>query len=194
MSDTAITGEKPDNKSKQVFFFNEAATVVLKNWWKSLEQNKGLRASLRRTSSPTNVMFESEFYTLHKTLLGHNKAINDERFAAVMGLLAHVKYSFEGKKSFGGLLGSTDAEKGGTNPRLSEARFKRLLVIDDRDEMYRAMIRVVRLLDGKVPIADFANLVYWWNDRSKRDVAREYYKALTKFNADEDDTDASTDN
>lgn len=202
MTDTTIRDEKADKKAKESIFFSPKATIVLTDWWKSLEDNKGLRASLRRATSPTNVLFESKFYTLHNALLAarkeddkdkNNKTIgfNDESLATVMGLLAHIKHPIESKKMFGAVLGSADADKSG-NARLSEARFKRLLLTEDREEMYRSMIRILRLLDGKVPIPDFANIVYWWNDRTKRELAKEYYKALTKFNADDDNDNAPT--
>ena len=167
--------------------FSGDTATALKAWWASLEDNKGLRASLRRMTSPRTVFFERELYTLLGTLRASNSTISDEGLAVVMGLLAHVKTSLDGK-TFGGFLGSGDGEKA----RLSEARFKRLLVVESREEMYRDMIRVLRLAGGVAPITDFANLVYWWNERSKREFAKEYYKALTRAHDEESSISETT--
>lgn len=46
-----------------------------------------------------------------------------------------------------------------------------------REESYPLLIRIVRLLDGRVNLVSLANAAFWWNERTKRDWAYDYYAA-----------------
>jgi CRISPR system Cascade subunit CasB len=172
---TKTDGTMPTSKKIDGNPFSGDMAKALDEWWKSLENKKGLRASLRRVTIPNAVFFERELYSLLSSLRKHNASINDTGLAAVMGLLSHVKTPLEGQ-TFGGILGKLD---GTGKPLLSEARFKRLIVVESRDEVYRDMIRILRHSKGQAPIANLANVVYWWNEKAKRRFAQDYYRAVT---------------
>jgi CRISPR system Cascade subunit CasB len=60
---------------------------------------------------------------------------------------------------------------------MSEARFRRLLQADDRIDCLRRLTRAVKMLKGKANVADLAEAVWYWNDRTKRRWAFTYLDA-----------------
>ena len=136
--------------------------AVLK-WWLGLENDRGGRAELRRAHNPTEVVFLPAYQRLNAMLNLPDK----EALACVAGVCAHVKNHVDGE--FTGYMSKGD------KPIVSPRRFRRLLAINDRTELYHAMIRVVRLLGGKVNVVDLAKTVYWWNEGTKKQLAYDYY-------------------
>jgi len=63
----------------------------------------------------------------------------------------------------------------GDKSKVSGLRFRRLLAINTREELYHAMIRIIRLLGGTVNVCDLAKTVYWWNEETKKRLAYDYY-------------------
>ena len=61
-------------------------------------------------------------------------------------------------------------------PAVSESRFRRVLEITDRDELYVSLIRLIRILGGNVNLRDLAESVYWWNKNTKKDWAYSYWE------------------
>jgi CRISPR system Cascade subunit CasB len=51
----------------------------------------------------------------------------------------------------------------------------RLLKIKDRDELFIAMTRIIALLSSVVNLQSLAQSVYFWNDKTRKDWAFEYY-------------------
>jgi len=80
-----------------------------------------------------------------------------------------------GWKSFPGDRRESDAGEG--RPRLSEARFRRLLHSGRGEERVSAFARLIALLGGTVNVAELANDFWHWNDRTKRRWAFDYYAA-----------------
>ena len=37
------------------------------------------------------------------------------------------------------------------------------------------MIRIIRQLGGEVNVVDLAKTVYWWNEKTKKELAYAYY-------------------
>jgi CRISPR system Cascade subunit CasB len=165
--------------SKSPFSTEDQEKILL--WWNDLENDKGSRASLRRKQKPDEVAFERTASSIYY-LLSEEKP-RFEHCLAWIGLLAHIKEDVK-EKTFGGYLAGEGTDKA----RISETRFKRLLSIEDRDEMYRAFIRVLRHLKGNAPILNLIEHVHWWNDISKRELAKDYYRILTKSRGDEDNS------
>ena len=132
---------------------------IVLNWWKVLEKNKGGRAELRRAHNLTEIAFIEVYHNLYKQM----KSADKESLATVAGVCAHVK------AHEGGCLAEQMAEN------LSTLRFRRLLAITDRNEMYHAMVRLVKMLGGAVNILDLAETVYWWNEYTKKRLAYDYY-------------------
>lgn len=151
---------------------DDESTTILYEWWKGLEHDKGERAALRRARNPSEVVFSPACHRLLHQFQQKNYTVYREALAAVAGLAAHVKETVGG--SLAEQMASPRSSGGGA--RVSGLRFRRLLAIDTREELYPLMIRVIRLLDGRVNVANLAQSVYWWNEKTRKQWAYDYYK------------------
>jgi CRISPR system Cascade subunit CasB len=75
-----------------------------------------------------------------------------------------------------------ESDAGEDRPRLSEARFRRLLEVGSGEEQVAAFVRLVRLLDGEMNVAVLATDFLDWTDpvRGERVRSRwafDYYAA-----------------
>ncbi len=146
---------------------------ILVAWWKGMESDKGERAVLRRASNPTEVVFSPVYHRLLNKLLQQGGPVNREALAAVAGLATHVKVNAESALSLARQMASP--KSAGGNARVSGLRFRRLLTVAERGELYPLLIRVIRLLDGNVNLLSLANAVYWWNENTRKQWAYDYY-------------------
>lgn len=139
------------------------------SWWNGLKEDSGGRAELRRAHNPTEVVFLPEYHRLYGKCDASN--INKEALACAAGLCAHVKENREGR------IAEQMAERkaGSKNSKISSLRFRKLLAIKDREDLYQTMIRIIRQLGGIVNVVDLAKTVYWWNEKTKKDLAYAYY-------------------
>ncbi len=137
---------------------------IIVRWWSDLENDRGGMAELRRAHNPAEVVFVPAYHRLYSQL----PAVNRENLACVAGLCAHIKGASDTKLS-------QQMAEGKEKPRVSSLRFRRLLAIKDRTELYHAMIRVIRQLGGVANVRDLAKIVYWWNDSTKKQLAYDYY-------------------
>ena len=149
------------------------ARQILLEWWKNLDENRGKRADLRRCHNIDEVAFTPSFHSLRKELSEFR--INQEALAAIAGVLSHVKSS---DTNLSPPAQMSTPKPGSQKVAVSDLRFRRLLTIDDRNELFTTMIRIVRLLDGRVNIFDLANSIYWWNERTKKQWAYDYYENI----------------
>jgi CRISPR system Cascade subunit CasB len=162
---------------KMIFTECDDSSELLVGWWKSLDRDRGERANLKRAASPTQIAFCPSFHLLLGQLRAQGYRLAHESAGAVAagaGLAAHVK-SHEGNASLAQQMATPKKRGGGA--RVSGLRFRRLLAISDRDELYLQLVRVIRLLDGKVNLVSLANAAFWWNERTKKDWAYDYYAA-----------------
>jgi len=144
---------------------------LVTGWWRSLQQRRGDRAALRRANTPTDVAFTPAFHRLAGLLREAGVQVPLEWLAVAASALAHVEIDESGKT----LAQAMAAEKGG-KARVSGMRFRRLLRVDDPEEMLVAIGRVIRLLDRGAPVARLARDLTRWNDRTKKRWASEYYQ------------------
>jgi len=163
----------PDKATKRLFQTGDDSAIILCSWWKRLEQDRGERAVLRRASSPTEVVFSPAYHHLLGQLQQHEYTVSREALAAVVGLASHIKGDVGTDKSIAQLMASPRA--GGGGAKVSGLRFRRLLAVTGRDELYPLLIRVIRLLDGKVNLVSLANSAYWWNEITRKQWAYDYY-------------------
>lgn len=164
-----------DRSVSRMFAEGDESSRLLVSWWEGLEKNRGERANLRRAASPSEVVFGPAFHRLLDRLRQQGYLLGTEGtvgLAAVAGLAAHVK-SHIGGASVAQQMATPKSP--GAGARVSGLRFRRLLVVSDREELYPLLIRVVRLLDGRVNLVDLANVAFWWNERTKKDWAYDYY-------------------
>ncbi len=164
-----------DRTMSWMFTEGDESSELLASWWEGLDQDRGERAALRRAAAPSDVAFGSSFHRLLGRLRRQGYSVGGDgtmALAAVAGLAAHVK-SHIGGASIAQQMATPKSP--GAGARVSGLRFRRLLAVSDRDELYPLLLRVVRLLDGHVNLVSLANAAFWWNDRTKKNWAYDYY-------------------
>lgn len=156
---------KPDNPAGQQLML----------WHRALADNRGDRAALRRCGTLVEVAFVPAFHQLIRALRASIDApVNPDRLLAVAGLAALIK------QPISPLMPSQMAKPhaGGSNPPVSELRFRRLLQCQTQEELFTTLRRVLHLLDDQANLCDLANSVYGWNERTRKRWAYDYYGAL----------------
>jgi len=149
---------------------NSPEMQALTAWWQALDANRGDRAELRRCANLTEVAFTPAYHRL-RLAVGKYGAVNADALALVAGLSARVKNDITDNTLAEQMAtGKTDG-----SARVSGLRFRRLLKVKEADGLFSAVGRVVALLGGAVNLQSLANSVYFWNDRTRKQWAFEYY-------------------
>ena len=151
---------------------DEDAREVLMGWWKGLERSRGDRAELRRCHGPMEVAFSPAFHGLLKSLEKASPSMNKEALVVIVGVLSHVKEN-DPSKSLAQQMATPGSS--GNNPCVSGLRFRRLLEIKFREQLYEPLIRIVSLLNGRANIADLADSIYYWGGNVRKRWAYDYY-------------------
>lgn len=133
---------------------------------------RGDRASLRRCHNRLEVSFVPAYHLIRAELSQFGQ-VHTDRLALVVGILAHVR-THDPTSTFPQQLAGPTA--GATKPRVSNLRFRRLLMINDPDELFPAMVRIVHLIGGQANVTNLAQGLYWWNEQTKKDWAFAYYE------------------
>ncbi|QJT08017.1 type I-E CRISPR-associated protein Cse2/CasB [Oceanidesulfovibrio marinus] len=145
-------------------------------WRMGLDDNRGQRAELRRAKTPVEILCSPAYqrgFVTHLASKGFPLDADDiERLAPAAGLLAHVTV-FSGKSHFARQLAASN--KGSQDVR--DQRFKKLMAIEDRDELYLMLMRLIRYLDGSAHVNSLVRSVFYWGDTVKRNWALNYYTA-----------------
>ncbi len=154
------------------FSGNSSVQKALLDWWRDLDEARGERAALRRAATPAAVAFSPTFHRLLHSLqrIAHPSA---ESLAVVAGVLSHIKEQ-DGSVAFAAQMASP--KSGSDRARVSGLRFRRLLKIADREELYQPLIRTVRLLDGRVNLISLADGIYFWGENVRKQWAYSYYE------------------
>lgn len=145
---------------------------VLVAWWRSLDDNRGDRAELRRCGTLAEVVFTPAYHRLRQAVSRYG-AVHDDGLAAMAGLAAKVKCN-----ATDNTVAEQMATGKGDSARVSGLRFRRLLKVKDQKELYTAFGRVIALLGGSVNLQSMAQSVYFWNDRTRKQWAFDYYSKV----------------
>ena len=159
------------NDAKYLKFEDPQAAAILLEWWQGQDKNRGERAALRRCRSLTEVVFVPSFHGLLREL-SQCSSVNAEGLALVAGLVSHVKSNSPG---LGIAEQMAKPRKLGGSAALSGLRFRRLLKVQTREDLYAALVRVVALLGGTVNLMSLAKSAYEWNDWTRKQWAFDYY-------------------
>ncbi len=154
-------------------------------WWRetisSRDAPTGPRAELRRAQTPEEVFLVPLFPDLRARLAGTRWSWT-ERLALVAGVLAHVEAHRDRDESghprtFARQMAAPRPGGGAQQPRISPARFRRLLRVadDDLETLFQLVRRAVRLLDGEANVTDLASSLYWWGPDVRKRWALDYY-------------------
>ncbi len=138
-------------------------------WWRSLEDNRGDRAELRRCGTLAEVVFTPAYHRLRQAVCRYG-AVHDDGLAAMAGLAAKVK-----SNATDNTVAEQMATGKGDSARVSGLRFRRLLKVKDQEELFTALGRVIALLGGSANLQSMAQSVYFWNDRTRKQWAFDYY-------------------
>jgi len=185
----------PENDGNETrrWFGDPASRGFMADWWKALDSSesekgegmhladRGDRARLRRCRDIDDVLLTPVYYGVRHELVKRGlspHSLSDRKLAAVVGLLAWIDED-DFSEAFSRQLARR--RKDSQDAKLSGLRFRRLLDIEDRNELYHEMIGVLRLLDGKANVEDFARQLYAWGPDSsnwvRRRWAEDYYTA-----------------
>ncbi|RMD56677.1 type I-E CRISPR-associated protein Cse2/CasB [Candidatus Parcubacteria bacterium] len=168
----------------QTFTPDTLAGNVLQEWWLALADNRGDRAELRRAKSAGDAALipaTIDLITrLHGTSVAKHKGGN-ERIPPIAGLAAHLDTEAEhdilhDPTSFPERM----VQLKGDRPVVSELRFRRLLRITERKDLYRPMVRILTLLEGRANLFELAESMFWWGPRIRKDWAFAYFPKLPK--------------
>jgi CRISPR system Cascade subunit CasB len=95
-----------------------------------------------------------------------------------LGLIAAVLSHVDVDDPAGGSLAKQMATPQGDKAIVSDVRFRQLLRSDagEVDERLVALVRVLRQLGGRASVHQLATDLSWWNERTKRKWALDYYE------------------
>lgn len=166
---------------------DSVAGGLLRAWWTGLKRDhKGDRAELKRCAAVVDVVFVPYFHDLYQVYRQRFPAANEARIQQslpiIAALLAQVDCSNPDTDT--GALGvnlpwqMARPSKSGREVAVSELRFRRLVQTHDREDLFLQLRQVIRLLGNQVDIYNLANDVYWWDDKTRKRWAYDYYGQL----------------
>lgn len=163
-------------------FHDSAIQKTLYNWWEGLEEHhRGDRPELRRCRNIDDVLMSEAYHRARRLLAGAGFSVQyqDEKLANVIGLFAHVRTHQKAPKARSLAVQMASGGSAGEGARVSGLRFRRLLQVRDRDELYARLMGVIRLLDQTVDINLLARDVFYWSadtgNRVRRQWATDYW-------------------
>lgn len=139
-------------------------------WWQSLNDHRGDRAELRRCGTLAEVAFTPTYHRLRQAV-SRIGAVHDDGLALLAGMAARVKINAPDSR----VPEQMATGKADGSARVSGLRFRRLLKVKDHDSMFIPLGRIIALLGGAINLESLAQSVYFWNDRSRKQWAFDYY-------------------
>ena len=142
---------------------------MLLRWWHDLAEDTGGRAALRRAPDITAVVMLPAYQRLHRRLVAAgwpDQAWHNDRLAAAVGLLAHVRENSD--------RDLPRAMSDGDKPSVSPLRFMRLLESPDGDALFAGLRRALPLIGLRTDVLALASDVVNWSDAVKKRWAYAY--------------------
>ena len=139
-------------------------------WWDALDKDRGERARLRRCHTLAELAFSPAYHRLRQVLERYGK-VDYDGLALVAGLCVRVKTSTDS----GSIAEQMATGKPDGSARVSGLRFRRLLKVKEREELFTAMTRIIALLGDAANVQSLAQNAYWWNDETRKRWAFDYY-------------------
>lgn len=155
-------------------------TRVLLEWHASRDEDRAGFAVLRRARSVEDVAFCPAYHRLLHTLRAiKNARVEPDDIARVAGLAARTEqhdadYRLPERMA--------TPRTGQTTPCVSDLRFRRLLAIEDPEDLFLPLLRVIALLRGEANLLDVARAVCRnaWTPRLRKEWAHSYYEVAQK--------------
>lgn len=153
-------------------FEDEPVRQIVSDWWTGLEEDRGGWAELRRCRSIEEVFNCQAYFDLYRALQKLAE-VGRVQLEAAAGLVAHVRSDATEARSLAWCMAESRPDSG--RAKVSDLRFRRLLKIENRQELYPSLIRILRLLKYRAPVVSLANDVYYWGSAVRRRWAYDYY-------------------
>ena len=148
--------------------YEDQGVEAVRRWWRELQENPGDRAHLRRASTLIELWMQPAYHSLRRRVSG-----DPQRLALVAGVLARIKEP-HGPDCFAKTLAAP--KSGGSGPSMSGMRFRRLLRIDEPEELMRQMRRALALTGDNAEPGRLAKDIYSWDQPwVKQTYAQIYY-------------------
>jgi len=161
----------------QYRFLEYEDVQAIQKWHKSLVDNRGDRARLRRAENPEDILLTEAFSHFLQQLPESDTWRKDlATSACVAGALSQVKID---KQSNSRIHNKKDSDKakrmasfaeqlatpleGKGKAPMSELRFQQLQKSTSHEDFYRRIIRAIRLLNEQVNIISLANDIIHWH-------------------------------
>lgn len=158
------------------------ARKVLHDWWWRLVKEdgpgrpprRGERAKLRRCHTLAQVALDKAFNDLLRGLRKNDVQLG--RYAHGLAAAARVLMEVRNEApepNPGRLMAKARLDKNPKQGAVSGLRFRRLLAMDNLDEVTQALIRAVRLCDEQAPVLSLAADIFDWADPQRREKVRQ---------------------
>ena len=148
--------------------YDEEGRELVRAWWQGLENDPGGRAQLRRAGNLLEVYFCPAFHRLLHKVSGAGDGL-----ALAAGVLACVREE-GGPKCFAQALAAP--KTAGGRASLSGLRFRRLIRIEDNEELLRQMRRALALAGNRAqPGALARDLCSWSQPWLRKNWSQVYY-------------------
>ena len=168
---------------KKDYYFSPKHPVgnFLLKWWENLENSKADRARLKRCKTLSQVEQEAAYLRVYWRLIKlFDNPPSKEQCAIIIALAAQVKENIfdppgtkkdDQNQHFGHQMA-----QGSDGPKLHELRFRRLLRVQDRKRLFEVLVKIIRLMEGKVNLLDMLAVAFYWGDSARKQLAYQYYE------------------
>jgi CRISPR type I-E-associated protein CasB/Cse2 len=171
--------------------------TILRSWHQNLltQPRRGDRAQLKRAGTIEEVAMAPAYHDLLRRL-GIARPTDDvadqrtmSQLAAVAALAARVQEQ-PGAGTPLSPLGATLAQhrEGGSAPRVSPARFRRLLESEELADRFAVLRRLLPLVERQVDLVELAAAICDWTPRRRRQLAYDYYANAPLTSATSEET------
>ncbi|MDR1423375.1 MAG: type I-E CRISPR-associated protein Cse2/CasB [Azoarcus sp.] len=164
-----------------------APAEALYEWWEDLQEiespknqkrprrlDRAGRATLRRCATIAQITGVPAYQHLCRRLQqkgwSASSLAQNDRLAAVAGLLAHVKEDDEQPLA----KTMSACAEGSDQPKVSTLRFMRLLDSPDLETIFTGLRRVLPLMKHKANVKALAEDLIYWGDKVKKEWAYSY--------------------
>ena len=151
------------------------AGQALAAWHRTLDQNPGDRAALRRAQDDVAAALVPATHRLIFALRQVESSTDGLRLPLVAAVLAHIR---DGTDSMSLPQRLAQPAPGGSTPRFSELRMRRLLQAQARVDAATHLRRAIAQLKGNADLHSTAHALYWWNDRVRKEWSFAYFEKI----------------
>ena len=153
-------------------------------WHQDLHESdrRGAKAMLKRCKTISEIYLNPAYVKLVQDVGCLNEQNPKDTLAVLAGVLSHVKPAHEMQEGQRLPLFSVKiaiSPKGGGF--ISPVRFRQLLACNRSDKLLRLLIRIVSQVND-FDIMEFTKSLYYWNLKSKKSWAFDYYSNLPDKN------------